>query len=189
MNKEKLRYDLIQLRKQKSEDFIRENSKKIGETLLNLPEVKNASHLLYYVSYNGEVNTHDLIKKSLSMNKSIYVPISNPSTHTLTLSKLKQFDDLIPGTYGILEPKKEAFMPVPIDLIEVIIVPGVAFDDKGHRIGQGGGYYDWLLSNVNTISIALAFEFQIKKTIPTEAHDQSVNCIITEKQVINCTIP
>jgi len=68
----------------------------------------------------------------------------------------------------------------------VIIVPGVGFDEIGHRIGQGGGYYDWLLSHSKALSIALAFEFQIKKTIPTESHDQRVDMIITEKRVISC---
>ena len=187
MSKDRLRNDLIKQRKSKSDHFIKKNSEKISEYLLNLSAIQNASHLLFYVSYNGEVNTHDLIKKTLSMNKTVYVPISHPTTHTLTISKLQQFVDLKPGTYGILEPKKETVIPVPIDHIEVIIVPGVVFDENGHRIGQGGGYYDWLLSNTTALSIALAFEFQIKKTIPTEPHDQIVDFIVTEKRVINCT--
>lgn len=187
MTKKTLRNDLIQQRKSKSECFIKKNSEKIGETFFNLQEIKNASHLLFYVSYNGEVHTHDLIKKSLSMNKTVYVPISHPSTHTLTLSKLQQFVDLIPGIYGILEPKKETVISVPIDHIEVVIVPGLGFDVRGHRIGQGGGYYDWLLCKTKAISVALAFEFQIKKTIPIEPHDRRVDLIVTEKRVINCT--
>ncbi len=186
MIKDKLRYNLIQQRKSTSEDFVKHNSKKICETLLNLSEFKNQSHFLFYVSYNGEVHTHDIIKKLLSLSKTVAVPISHPSNHTLTLSKLIQFDDLTPGTYGILEPKKETVSPISIDLIEVIIVPGVGFDEIGHRIGQGGGYYDWLLSHSKALSIALAFEFQIKKEIPTESHDQRVDMIITEKRVISC---
>ena len=187
MSKERIRNDLIKQRKSKSDHFIKKNSEKISENVLNLSVIRNASHLLFYVSYNGEVYTHDLIKKTLSMNKTVCVPISHPTTHTLTLSKLQQFVDLKPGTYGILEPKEEMVIPVPINHIEVIIVPGVGFDESGHRIGQGGGYYDWLLSNSKALSIALAFEFQMKKKIPIEGHDQIVDLIVTEKRVIQCT--
>jgi len=80
MIKDKLRYNLIQQRKNTSDDFVKHNSKKICETLLNLSEFKNQSHFLFYVSYNGEVHTHDIIKKLLSLSKTVVVPISHPST-------------------------------------------------------------------------------------------------------------
>jgi len=186
MNKKQLRTKIQNQRKQKSKQFILTNSEQIRKQLMKQSLFQHTSKILFYVSYNGEVHTHDLIKKSFSLNKTIYVPISNPQTHTLYISKLDQFTDLSPGTYGILEPKKDTINTVPLNQIELIIVPGVAFDEHGHRIGQGGGYYDWLLSKTRVPTIALAFEFQIHATIPIEPHDQRIDYIITEKRVISC---
>lgn len=188
VNKKELRDNLICKRKQKGTSFILENSENISENLRNIPAFNTSAHILFYVSTDGEVHTHDLIRESLSSNKNIYVPISEPKTHTLTISKIQKFSDLIISTYGILEPKKEKISAVPLNQIEVIIVPGVVFDEKGHRIGQGGGYYDWLLSHTKATSIALAFEFQIQNAIPTETHDQKVDFIVTEKRVISCNL-
>jgi 5-formyltetrahydrofolate cyclo-ligase len=188
VNKKELRKHLVYKRKQKSKSFVMKNSKYISENLRHISSFNGASHILFYVSTNGEVHTHDLIKESLSLNKNVYVPISETKTHTLTISKIKKFSDLKPSTYSILEPKKEKISAVPLHEIEVIIVPGVGFDKQGHRIGQGGGYYDWLLSHTKAISIALAFEFQIQHTLPTDPHDQKVDFIVTEKRIISCNI-
>ncbi len=187
MEKTKLRQKLIKLRKQREKQEILNHSQSIIKQLMNLSVFQQAEHILCYVSYNNEVHTHQLIQKMLKMkNKIVTVPISKTETHTLEISKLQQFTDLKPGAYDILEPKKEKQQLIPLENIDTIIVPGVGFDRKGHRIGQGGSYYDWLLSRSNATTIALAFEFQIIPIIPTEAHDQSVDYIITEKQIINC---
>ncbi|HMA83191.1 MAG TPA: 5-formyltetrahydrofolate cyclo-ligase [Candidatus Thermoplasmatota archaeon] len=187
INKEKIREQLRKQRTNKSKDFIIKNSERISENLCNLEAFKKADHILFYISYNGEVDTHNLLKKTISIDKKVYVPISNTTNHTLQLSHLSKFSDLSPGTYGILEPKKEKIKPTSIHEIDMVLVPGVAFDQFGHRLGQGGGYYDWFLSKTDVISIGLAFEFQILKEIPLESHDQRVDLIATEKQLIECT--
>lgn len=186
MHKKTLRKKLLEQRNKKSQQYLNQKSKKIYEKILNFPIFTKSSHILFYVSYNGEVQTHHLIKKAFSMNKNVYVPISEPKTHTLKISKLNHFDDLTKGTYGILEPKKEKQHIKSIKQIETILIPGVGFDSNGNRIGHGGGYYDWLLSHSTATSIGLAFEFQIKKQIPTETHDKKIDYIITEKRMINC---
>ena len=187
INKEQLRDQIRNQRSNKSKSFILEKSEKISKNLCNLKEFQQADHILFYVSYNGEVDTHSLLKKTLSSKKTVFVPLSNPKDHTLSISELRAFSDLIPGTYGILEPKKEKIRPSSIHNIDVVLVPGVAFDKYGHRLGQGGGYYDWFLSKSTAISIALSFKFQLVKEIPVESHDQSVDIIVTEHQVIRCT--
>ncbi|MFO8077239.1 MAG: 5-formyltetrahydrofolate cyclo-ligase [Thermoplasmatota archaeon] len=187
MEKTKLRQKLIRLRKQKEKQEILYHSQNIIKKLMDLSVFQQAEQILCYVSYNNEVHTHQLIQKMLKMkNKTVIVPISDTKTHTLQISKLQRFTDLKPGAYGILEPKKEKQNLIPLETIDAIIVPGVGFDHKGNRIGQGGSYYDWLLRHSNATTIALAFEFQIIPIIPTDAHDQSVDYIITEKQIINC---
>lgn len=186
VDKKQLRSYLIEKRRRTSTNIMLKNSKKISDNLLSHSEFNEAIHVLFYVSTKEEVLTHSMIKKTLSLPKMVYVPLSRTKTHTLLISELNQFSDLIPGTYGILEPRKEKIKPVPLERLDLSIVPGVGFDEKGHRIGQGGGYYDWLLSHTNATSIGLSFEFQIQDTIPTEPHDQRVDFIITEKRVISC---
>jgi len=178
---------MIQQRKTQSKNQILKKSETITELLIQHLLFKKKNNILFYVSYNGEVHTHQLIKKSL-VSKNVYVPISETETHSLQISRLEDWDELIPGTYGILEPIKEKKRVHPITILDLIIVPGVAFDEKGHRLGQGGGYYDWLLSNTNTPTIALAFESQIIDSIPLESHDQQVDVIITEKRIITCDL-
>ncbi|MDG6218688.1 MAG: 5-formyltetrahydrofolate cyclo-ligase, partial [Candidatus Thermoplasmatota archaeon] len=175
-----------QQRKNKTQKYIFLNSERIIERILDLEFFQDSTNILFYVSYDNEVCTHQLIKNSLSFGKKVYVPLSERKTHTLTISKLFDYNDLIPGTFGILEPKKEKQHLVPINVLDLILVPGIGFDKKGNRLGQGGGYYDWLLSKTKATAIALAFEFQLVDLIPTEQHDQQVDIIVTEEQVIYC---
>ena len=93
--------------------------KEIKERLFGLKEYKDTKIILFYVSYNGEVFTHGIIKDCLKSNKKVVVPISNKKDYSLTLSELKTWIDLEKGSYGILEPKKECFKEVSIDDIEL----------------------------------------------------------------------
>jgi 5-formyltetrahydrofolate cyclo-ligase len=186
--KKSLRRHLIKKRKNLSKNFVFENSKTIEEKLFGLVEFKQASTILFYVSYNNEVNTHQMIKKCLNNGKNVIVPISKKEDRSLILSKLNNWDDLKKGSYGILEPENDKIQEVPIDKIDLIIVPGVGFDESGSRIGHGKGYYDNLLKkSKNILCIGLAFEAQIEKYIPAERQDKPVNKIVTEKRIIHCS--
>jgi len=183
--KEILRKEIKEKRKKQSKEEQRKKSKEIKEKLFNLKEYKEAKTILIYVSYNSEVFTHEMIKEALN-NKNVVVPISNTKNNTLSLSILESWNDLESSSYGILEPKKDKIKEIPIDEIDLIIVPGVAFDIRGNRMGHGKGYYDKLLEKTKLITIGLAFEFQLVNKIPTEKHDKPVNIIITEKRIIKC---
>ena len=184
--KKKIREKIIIIRKKLSKSEVLEKSKKIKKRLYAMTEFKMAKTILFYISYDNEVFTHDMIKECLS-NKKIVVPISDKKNRNLILSELKKWDDLKPGSYDILEPIPEKISKISSEDIEVIIVPGVVFDINGNRIGHGKGYYDNLLKNSKkTVNIGLAFEFQILDKIPTEEHDLPVDVIITEERIINC---
>ena len=186
--KKSLRRHLIKKRKNLSKNFVFENSNKIKERLFSLREFKEASTILFYVSYDNEVNTHQMIKECLDTGKDIIVPISKKDDRTLILSKLEKWDDLKVGSYGILEPEVNKIKEVPLDIVDLIIVPGIGFDDRGNRIGHGKGYYDNLLKKSKSIlHIGLAFEAQIEKFIPADRQDIPVNKIITEKRIIECS--
>ena len=127
----------------------------------------------------------DMIKESIAMEKHVVVPKSVTQDNTLILSKLKSWDDLEIGAYNILEPKKETIKEADVESIDLIIVPGLVFDEGGNRIGHGKGYYDRLLSDLKDIpTIGLAFELQIVKKIESEQHDEKIDVILTQARII-----
>ncbi|KYK26555.1 5-formyltetrahydrofolate cyclo-ligase [Thermoplasmatales archaeon SG8-52-1] len=183
--KNQIRKKLILIRKNLSKEYVFENSNKIKNKLFNLNEFKQASTILFYVSYNNEVYTHEMIKELLASKKNIVVPISDKNNRILILSKLENWDDLSIGSYNILEPKKDIINQVDLDSIDLIIVPGVGFDEGGNRIGHGKGYYDNLLRNSKqATSIGLSFECQIVDKISTGKYDIPIDIIVTEKRII-----
>jgi len=184
--KEKLRKEIKEKRTKQSKEENRKKSKEIKERLFELKEFKDAKTVLFYISYNGEVFTHDMIFESF-YKKNIIVPVSNKEDCSLTLSHLKSWEELSIGSYGILEPRIEKIRKTRVENIDLIIVPGVAFDEKGSRLGHGKGYYDRLLKNAKVPIVALAFEFQIIENVPTDEHDKSVDIIITEERIIKLT--
>jgi len=185
--KEELRKERMKIRNNLSESELLEKSKQIKKRLYKMREFRQASMILFYVSYDNEVYTHDMIKEYLSKGKNVVVPISDKESRRLILSKFDNWDDLDIGAYGILEPKKDRIKEVSLDSIDTIIVPGVAFDKRGYRIGHGLGYYDGLLKNSKrALHIGLAFEFQMVDKVPKDEHDIPVDKIVTEKRIIDC---
>ena len=173
------------MRNNLSQREIRRKSNQIKKKLLETDEFKQAYCIAFYVSYNNEVHTHDMIKDSLVNRKQVVVPVTNKENKCLLLSKLERWNELEVGAYGILEPMKQHVKEISIGIIDIIIVPGVVFDEYGHRIGHGMGYYDDLLkTSLNAVHIGLAFEFQIVDALPAEEQDVPVDKIVTEKRII-----
>ena len=141
-----------------------------------MPEYKKAKTVSFFVSFGSEVDTHDMIKEALK-EKEVCVPVVQGDY--IALSKINGLGDLDKeGKYGILEPS--SIIEIDKELVDLIIVPGVAFDKKGYRIGYGRGYYDKLLKEFNGKTIGLAFSLQIVNKIPKEEHDIRVDKVITE---------
>ncbi|QXM05333.1 5-formyltetrahydrofolate cyclo-ligase [Crassaminicella indica] len=187
--KKKLRQEILQKRKSLSEEIIYSRSEAIFHKLKLFNLYKNAKNIMVYISFRNEVNTSLIIEDLLRSNKNVIIPISIPKTKELILSKLLDpKKELKEGSYGILEPKEEYIRKVDKELLDLILVPGVAFDKRGYRIGYGGGYYDRFLDKLSTNvpAIALAFDFQIVDKIPNDAFDYPVDYIITETQLIQC---
>jgi len=185
--KEDLRRRIMKKRSVVSTLELMEKSAKIKHRIFEMALFRNAQTILFYVSYDNEVYTHDMIKESMSMGKTVVVPKSVTKDNTLILSKLIDWNDLEVGAYNILEPKQESIKEVPVESIDLILVPGVVFDIHGNRIGHGKGYYDRLLNDTQNVPhIGLAFEFQIVDAVPTEGHDLPVDIIVTEKRIIDC---
>jgi 5-formyltetrahydrofolate cyclo-ligase len=113
-------------------------------------------------------------------------PATIPSERRLIPIALESFDDLTISSFGVREPKLTE--GIPVDSIDVVLLPGVAFDKQGFRLGYGGGYYDRFLPllSPHTITIGVAYELQLLQQVPTEAHDIPLDLIVTESQILNC---
>ena len=184
-----LRRQLLKLRKSLPAEVQDSHSKLIFESLARLSAYQTATRVLFYVSLPGEVDTHPMITASLNSHKRVMVPLTDIHHHTFNACEIFQFPEgLHRSTHGVLEPKQELHQFVEVTEIDLIIIPGVAFDRQGHRLGFGGGYYDHFLAQLPAPvpRIALAHELQVLPEIPYTSHDQKVHLIITEREVIEC---
>lgn len=179
--KQKLRQKILQAREALPLHEVEEKSKRIMDTLNELPAYTQANVICLYVSARNEVMTHPLIQQLLSeAKKKVVVPFV--SDNQIKLAELERWEDLMPGAYGILEPARRKM--AANDQIQLVIVPGVVFDVTGHRIGYGKGYYDRFLSSAHVPKIGLAYELQIVENAPAHSEDVPVDCIVTEERVI-----
>ncbi|MDD2414310.1 MAG: 5-formyltetrahydrofolate cyclo-ligase [Eubacteriaceae bacterium] len=188
MNKKELRKTILEKRKA-SADAARDRA--IVGNLMASAMYRNARCIMTTISFGDEIDTHGLIERALGGAKTIAVPRCDPSTHTLSVHGIRQFpDDLIPGHYGIPEPGPDTPL-LDLHTIDLVIVPGMAFNLEGHRLGYGGGYYDRFLTGLSgrTITVALTPESLILPKLPVETHDQPVHYLVTEKRIIrtHCT--
>ena len=185
--KKEIRSTILKKRNSMLFSEVLEKSERIKEQVFHLDEFKEAKTILFYVSYENEVYTHEMIKEILEVKKQVVVPKTDMNKRTILCSSLTKWDDLLAGAYNILEPRQECLNEVSPESIDLIIMPGIAFDCQGNRIGHGMGYYDRLLKKkMNAHRLGLAFEFQIVENIPTEPHDIKVEKIVTEKRIITC---
>lgn len=187
MNKEEIRRKKLKERLSLSSEDIRDKSQQVFLNLAETAEYINSQNIMFYVATRSEVQTEEMIKMSIKMGKNVLVPIIIPECLNLAPSKILDFNtELEKGKKGILEPKKEHYRLFPPENIDLIIIPGVAFDLTGNRIGRGFGYYDNFLRKVRSSAkiVALAFEMQIVKKIPNDKNDIPVHKIITEERII-----
>jgi 5-formyltetrahydrofolate cyclo-ligase len=161
-------------------------SRAIIARLETLPVFQRARCIQTYVALRPEVDTHGLIRRLLRAGKQVAAP-RIASGQELQQYRLNDFSELQVGAFGILEPPPDPSrraMPAQFDLV---LVPGLAFDRTGNRLGAGQGYYDRFLAGIAAPKIALAFAFQIIEQIPVEPHDQRIDMIVTENEVITCS--
>ncbi len=165
-----------------------EKDRLITRKFLELAEYQQAETVLLYVSFRSEVGTFNLIEHALKQGKQVAVPKVFREARRLRLYRITSMDELVEGYHGIYEPPVNAGRELDTGSIDVIAVPGVAFDASGCRVGYGGGYYDRLLKTVplKTTRVALAYKTQMMESVPIEPHDQRVNKIVTENGIIKC---
>ena len=180
LDKNKIRQLIFERRKV----FPAKENKKASQRIFQLIQCcdlfQHASIIHIFISKSDEPNTLPIIESAWQLGKKIIVPCVLPNTLELYHSQLKSLDDLSYGKFGIYEPSREKRIPISPKSFHLAIIPGIAFDRQGGRIGYGKGYYDRFLQKTNAFRLALTFDFQILKKVPTEKHDVSMNGILSE---------
>lgn len=179
--KQPIRYKFLSFRNSLKEEEFMKNSSLIIENLKSLVLFHDSKNINCYVSKEKEVFTHDLIKLIINEKGKVIVPFMDQGINS---SELAKFEDLKKGTYGVLEPQN--INPFEKKAIDLIIVPGIAFDLSGNRIGYGKGFYDLFLKNIKAKKVALAYDFQVVDKLPSAECDIKMDYVVTETRILRC---
>ena len=164
-----------------------EKTRKIEDRLFDFANFIEAKVSLLYINAENEVDTRGILRRCFFQKKITVLPLFDKEKRKIGLMKADNLDkDLRPGVRGVPEPDPEKCQTVPIERVDIAIIPGFAFDEKGARLGSGQGYYDRLIPKlpVTTRKVALAMEEQIIPQVPMQSHDKHVDIVITDKRII-----
>lgn len=183
MDKRSLRKQIIKLRDKIPPEVREQKDQRIFNGLLNNSQFILSRNIFIYIGFSSEINTLKLIEEHLLGHKNVYIPFIDNKTKTMKITKLNYPDiELETNSFGILETKKKYRQFLDPNILDLIIMPGVAFDKKKHRLGYGGGYYDKFIDalKVKIPLIALAYQEQIVDNVPVDKHDKDMDLIITD---------
>lgn len=187
MSKMPIRAALLAQRKHLSLDTCLHLSLMAQERFLQLPEFAAAHSLALYSPILNEVFTEEIFGQARSLNKRVVYPRVQGAG--MEFYPVNSRDDLRPGNFAVLEP--QGGRPVPVADLDLLLVPGVAFDQTGHRLGYGKGYYDRQLQlrSAGCRLVGLCFEFQLLSVLPAEDHDVRMDLLVTEQRTLRLNPP
>jgi 5-formyltetrahydrofolate cyclo-ligase len=183
VSKEKIRKQTLEKLRQLSGLERAVKSDKINRRLFKEQCFKRSKAIMCYVSKPYEVDTYPVMEEVLKLGKRLIIPVTKTQDKILIPAEISNpLKDLEKGAFGVYEPKRECMKTVDTNDIDMIVVPGIAFDKKGNRIGHGQGYFDRFLSNLpkKIPTLGLAFKLQLVKRINTLVWDIPVTKLITE---------
>ena len=191
--KNELRAELLEKRRNILPEIREEWDKKISNILLNSISYRFCDILLIYVSTKDEISTSDIIERSLVNKKIVACPISNTGDNTLSFKTINSAEELCAGSYNILEPPKtnadfrELFEKAREEKkrppLAVCVIPCLSYDSNGYRMGYGKGYYDRFLPSFDGTKIGLCYSEFKAENLPKGKYDVKLDVIITEKGV------
>ncbi len=179
--KSEIRERIKRLRAEASAESIAVSSVLLQKRVLGLEEFTQAKTVGCYMATAKEANTTHVI--AACADKDLCLPAFDANAGAYRFVRMAQGVDLVAGPLGILEPKGGE--PVPAAELDLVLVPGLAFDEAGNRLGHGAGHYDRLLADAETVfKVGLAFEFQVVESIIAHEHDVAMNAVITNARVM-----
>ena len=183
-SKSQLRSEAIEARRAIPRAQLVQASRLVEGNLASQREYRDAREVASYVSREDEVQTDGIIRRMFAEGKRVAVPLIDLPSVTLTFFEIHGLGDLSVGHFGILEPRGGAH-PVPLSETDLILVPLVAWDDRGHRIGYGRGYFDRALAGrARSLAVGLALESQRITRVPDGPSDVRLDVVVTEKRVL-----
>ena len=185
--KQALRSSIRALEKTLSADYKAESSAAIARHLLALPEYRAAGTVFCFVGTAREIDTTAILEDVLRSGKRLCVPLCM-SLGIMELRQITSLDQLTPGAYGILEPPAES-LALPPDEVDFAVLPCLSCSHGGHRLGQGGGFYDRFLARYPGGAVLVCRERLIREDIPLEPHDCPVPWVLTERGLWEDGVP
>ena len=189
VEKTSLRKKIIRLKSSLDADAVGAMSSIIADRLFSFPGFQRSRNVLVYLALIKEVQTESIIRKCFAMGKRVFVPIVDEANNDLLASELRGLDiKFAKEACGTWVPEEKERKIVALDIIDLAIIPGLAFTRQGTRLGRGKGYYDKLLARLpsHAMKVGVAFDFQVLDFIPRGQHDTAVNMLITEKETCDC---
>ena len=187
VDKVAVRKMMTQRRNNLSQKETIELSEKIEGNLFSCKDFLSRQHILYYLSFGKEVRTDSMILRSLLLHKKVYVPRIKKNGKKIEICEIKSLEtDFELNNFGIREPSGTCIQTVSPNKIDAVVTPGLAFDCSGGRIGSGGGYFDRLFEDLpdNSLSIGIAYSFQILGSLHQDSWDKKVQKVITEEGLL-----
>lgn len=180
--KKELRNQLLRKRKAIVDKYKKDSA--IIDNLLCSSMFDNAQKILFYASLEDEIDTFGSIRQALKLGKHVYLPACLDKNGKMDFYEINSLDQLKSGSFGVREP--DICQCSRIDNYDNVlcIVPGVAFDKTGYRMGYGKGYYDRFLSSVSVVSVGLCYDELLVDNLPLNEYDIAVNFIVTESRII-----
>jgi 5-formyltetrahydrofolate cyclo-ligase len=187
MDKSQFRREITSRLQQLSEHIRAEKSRKICQYLTENDKFRSAHTVMLYLSLAHEVDTTAIILQCWRQEKTVVVPkISWQQRHMIPVEINSLETGISTGAGGLRNPTTG--VPMPLEDIDLVVAPGLAFDKHGNRLGRGGAYYDRFLASpqLNAAICSLAFVEQVVEAVPVDGHDQTIDFIVTDEGLINC---
>jgi len=186
--KKRIRELMLAKRRLLSAAWVEQMSRQICEHVLSWPLYQKAETIMCYLALPDEPQTDALVRAALAGGKQVCVPcLRKQEFGVMDAAAINDLDDLEVGRLGLKEPRKKNRRLVDPQAIDLILVPGVAFDNAGNRLGRGAGYYDRFLARATSATLAgMLWQFQIVDAIPATGHDIPMEYLITEDGIRRC---
>jgi 5-formyltetrahydrofolate cyclo-ligase len=185
--KRQLRRSILALRRGLPATEYRPRSHRVWERVAALSYYQRARVVLGYMAFDREVLTDGLMRQAIALGKQLVLPMVQADRQHLALYAIEDLErDVAPGYCGILEPQPQRTRAVAPEALDLVLVPGVAFDMRGGRLGFGAGFYDRLLSRLprEVPKVGMAFDFQVIPRLPYEPQDVMLDAVVTDSRII-----
>ena len=185
--RELLRQKFKAIRADYSPQWLAESSRAVCGRLLEWPEFTKAVNIMGYLAFGNEVAIDELLSQAIASGKKVYVPYITPdSQNIMRAAELSSLSELTRGRYGIRTPKNTELFAEPARL-DLVLAPGLAFTEKGGRLGLGGGYYDRFLADLKeTVKAGVTLTPQIARELPLSPTDAAMDFLASEKGITDC---